>query len=215
MHGRAGIVYLSEAQPESVIVERRLSQLRTVLLAGSKATVVRADAGHGTDTDFRDGIIEMGLPCVLGIRSSISLWPAGQEPLLPKQWSGHSRPPSAVRRDAQTGPSRPNKLRWTFPRGRGGGSSGGKAATQRPEEWRLIEWLADEPEPTKYWLSTLAAIVSRRALVTAARLRWRIEGVSSATIRTSSKSSALATTREAVGVASIITTHYASPRADP
>jgi SRSO17 transposase len=34
---------------------------------------------------------------------------------------------------------------------------------------------ADAAEPTKYWLSTLPANVSRRALVDAAKLRWRIE----------------------------------------
>ena len=48
-------------------------------------------------------------------------------------------------------------------------------AAPRPEEWCLIEWPADEPEPTKYWLSTLPATISRRALVNTAKLRWRIE----------------------------------------
>jgi SRSO17 transposase len=45
----------------------------------------------------------------------------------------------------------------------------------RPEEWCLIEWPDDEPEPTKYFLSTLPATISRRALVNTAKLRWRIE----------------------------------------
>ena len=48
-------------------------------------------------------------------------------------------------------------------------------ATPRPEEWCLIEWPAGEPEPTKYWLSTLPASTSRRVLVDTAKLRWRIE----------------------------------------
>ena len=39
----------------------------------------------------------------------------------------------------------------------------------------LIEWPTDEPEPTKYFLSTLPANISRRALVNATKLRWRIE----------------------------------------
>jgi hypothetical protein len=37
--------------------------------------------------------------------------------------------------------------------------------TPRLEEWCLIEWPKGEPEPTKYWLSTLPARMSRRALV--------------------------------------------------
>jgi len=45
----------------------------------------------------------------------------------------------------------------------------------RPEEWCLIEWPTDEPEPTKYFLSTLPANISRRELVNTAKLRWRIE----------------------------------------
>ena len=48
-------------------------------------------------------------------------------------------------------------------------------STPRPEEWCLIEWPTDEPEPTKYFLSTLPANISRRALVNATKLRWRIE----------------------------------------
>jgi SRSO17 transposase len=47
-------------------------------------------------------------------------------------------------------------------------------STPRPEEWCLTEWPAGEPEPTKYFLSTLpppsvARSGQRR------ELRWRIE----------------------------------------
>ncbi len=47
--------------------------------------------------------------------------------------------------------------------------------TARPEEWCLIEWPAGEAEPTKYFLSTLPENTSRRDLVNAVKLRWRIE----------------------------------------
>jgi SRSO17 transposase len=39
----------------------------------------------------------------------------------------------------------------------------------------LIEWPSGEEEPTKYWLTTLPAEMSRRELVYMAKLRWRIE----------------------------------------
>jgi SRSO17 transposase len=45
----------------------------------------------------------------------------------------------------------------------------------RDEEWLLIEWPTGEPEPTKYFLSTLPADISRKALVDAVKSRWRIE----------------------------------------
>ena len=48
-------------------------------------------------------------------------------------------------------------------------------AAPRAEEWLLIEWPADEKEPTKYFLSTLPAAAPLRTLVDLAKLRWRIE----------------------------------------
>ena len=45
----------------------------------------------------------------------------------------------------------------------------------RPEEWFLAEWPKGEPEPTKYWLSTLPTNTTKRGLVDQAKLRWRIE----------------------------------------
>jgi len=39
----------------------------------------------------------------------------------------------------------------------------------------LIEWPEGEPEPTKYWLSTLAKDTSLVDLVKTAKMRWRIE----------------------------------------
>jgi SRSO17 transposase len=39
----------------------------------------------------------------------------------------------------------------------------------------LIEWPKGEPEPTKYWLSTLPPDTRLRELVDLAKLRWRIE----------------------------------------
>ena len=175
-----------------------LDQLRAVRAAGIEAEVVLADAGYGTDTDFRDGITELGLPYAVGIQSSTTLWPPGIEPLRPKQWSGRGRPTSAIRRDAEHQPVSAKQLaldlpkkawrRITWREGTNTKLASRFAAvrvrpahrdyqrsTPRPEEWCLIEWPADEPEPTKYFLSTLPATISRRALVAATKLRWRIE----------------------------------------
>ena len=48
-------------------------------------------------------------------------------------------------------------------------------AGPRAAEWLLIEWPEGEPEPTKYWLSTLPATAAIEELVATAKLRWRIE----------------------------------------
>ena len=46
----------------------------------------------------------MGLPYVVGVQSTLSVWPPGTEPLPPKPWSGRGRPPSRVRRDGEHAP---------------------------------------------------------------------------------------------------------------
>jgi SRSO17 transposase len=144
--------------PDDVVFQTKpriaLDQFRAALAAGIEAEVALADAGYGTDTDFRDGLTELGLPYAVGIQSSTSLWPPGVEPLPPKRWSGRGRPTSAIRRDTDRDYHR---------------------SAPRAEEWCLIEWPVDEPEPTKYFLSTLPETISRRALVNTTKLRWRIE----------------------------------------
>jgi SRSO17 transposase len=175
-----------------------LGQLRAALETGVAAAAVLVDAGYGTDTDFRDGVTELGLPYVVGIQSSTSLWPPGVEPLPPKRWSGRGRPTSLIRRDAEHQPISAKELALSLPKPawrqitwREGSNAplvsrfaavrvrpahrDYHRSTPRPEEWCLIEWPAGEKEPTKYWLSTLPAKTSRRELVDMAKLRWRIE----------------------------------------
>jgi hypothetical protein len=54
-----------------------------------------------------------------------------------------------------------------------GGNSG--KARLRPQQWLLIEWPANQSEPTKYSLSTLPEDTSINELVGASRQCWRIE----------------------------------------
>jgi len=188
--------------PDDIVFQTKpqiaLDQLRGAVTAGIDAEFVLADAGYGNDTDFRDGITEIALAYAVGIQSSTTLWPPGIEPLPPKEWSGRGRRTSAIRRDAEHQPVSAKQLALDLPKNawrrvtwREGTNT--KLASRfaavrvrpahrdyqrsipRPEEWCLIEWPLDEAEPTKYFLSTLPATISRRALVNATKLRWRIE----------------------------------------
>ncbi|MBW4091684.1 MAG: IS701 family transposase [Proteobacteria bacterium] len=188
--------------PDDVVFQTKpqiaLDQLRAARAAGIDAEVVLADAGYGNDTDFRDGITGIGLAYAVGIQSSTSLWPPGVEPLPPKPWSGRGRPTSALRRDGAHQPVSARQLALDLPKQawrrvtwREGTNTklasrfaavrvrpahrDYRRSTPRPEEWCLIEWPAGEPEPTKYFLSTLPEHITRRALVNATKLRWRIE----------------------------------------
>jgi SRSO17 transposase len=188
--------------PDEVVFQTKpqiaLDQLRAAVAAGVQAQTVFADTGYGNDTDFRDGITAIGLPYVVGIQSTTSLWPPSKEPLPPKPWRGQGRPTSPIRRDGAHQPVPARQMALELPKGawrrvtwREGSNTkvtsrfaavrvcpahrDYERSTPRPEEWYLIEWPTGEAEPTKYWLSTEPANISRSALVNIAKLRWRIE----------------------------------------
>lgn len=188
--------------PEDVIFRTKpeiaLAQIRAALDAGVSLGVVLADAGYGNDTSFRTGLTEMGLTYVVGVQSSIRLWPPDTQPLPPKPWSGRGRPPSLVRRQPGHAPVSAKELALALPEDawrRVTWREGSKAplasrfaavrvrpahrdywrSAPRTEEWFLIEWPHDEVEPTKYWLSTLPENTGLADLVDQAKLRWRIE----------------------------------------
>ena len=188
--------------PDDVVFQTKpqiaLDQVRATVANGIRAEIVLADAGYGNDTDFRDGITASGLSYAVGVQSTLSLWPPGKQPLPPKTWSGKGRPTSAIRRNADHQPVSAKQMALALPKKawrrvtwREGSNTrltsrfaavrvrpahrDYQRTTPRAEEWCLIEWPAGEPEPIKYFLSTLPATISRRALVNATKLRWRIE----------------------------------------
>ena len=188
--------------PEAIGFETKpqiaLSQVRAALAKGVPRGLVLSDAGYGIDTDFRTELTALGLRYVVGVQSSLSLWPPGQEPLPAKPWSGVGRPPKLKRRDEGHKPVSAVDLAkslsvqawrtFTWREGTNAPLASRFAAVRvRPahrdywrsephaEEWLLIEWPKGEKEPTKYWLSTLPKSTRRTELVAAAKGRWRIE----------------------------------------
>ena len=175
-----------------------LGQLEALLAQGAPHHCVIADAGYGVETQFRLRLTEMGLPYMLGIKSSVSVWPQDVQPLPPKRYSGSGRPPVMPRRTPKRQPSSVKALAQSLPasafhniswregsndtlsgrfaalRVRHAGGNLGRARLW-PQQWLLIEWPVAEPEPTKYWLSTLPEQTSLNDLVSVAHLRWRIE----------------------------------------
>ena len=135
---------------------------------------------------------------MVGIQSAVSVWPQEVQPLPPKRYGGRGRPPLLPRRTPKRQPSSVKALAQSLPtsafqtlswregtnatlsgrfaavRVRPAGGNLGRARLW-PAQWLLIEWPAGEPEPTKYWLSTLPEHTSLDELVSVAHLRWRIE----------------------------------------
>ena len=178
--------------------EIALEQIDAALSAGVARGAVLADAAYGNDTEFRDQITARGLRYVVGVQSSITVWPPGAAPLPPKRYGGTGRPPKLLRRDGKHQPVSAKALAMSLPAARyravawREGSAGTLRsrfaavrvrpahrdtwrATPRAEEWLLIEWPASESEPTKYFLSTEPAATPIKRLVDLAKLRWRIE----------------------------------------
>jgi SRSO17 transposase len=188
--------------PEEVGFARKweiaLAAIDELLAEDLPRAPVTGDAGYGTVTAFRDGLSARGLSYALAIAKETSLWPPGLQPLAPKRWGGRGRPATRVRRSVRRQPLSAGELAQQLPRhewktvrwreGTRGTMRSRFAAVRvrpahrdeklhqpRPEEWLLVDWPSGEPEPRKYWLSTVPEDVPLQDLVQLAELRWRID----------------------------------------
>jgi SRSO17 transposase len=175
-----------------------LEQIRRALADGLPPGVVLGDAAYGVDTDFRTALTASSVSYVLGVPSTLGVWPPGCGPLPPKPGSGKGRRPTLQRRDDAHQPVSAKDLALTLPasawqtvswRAGSQGELSGRFAAVRvrsshrdywrsephAEEWLLIEWPEGDKEPSRYWLSTLPAPTALVDLVHMAKLRWHIE----------------------------------------
>lgn len=101
-----------------------LEQIRRALADGVPPGVILGDAGYGIDTSFRTALAGLALPYVLGVQSTMGVWPPGCGPLPPKPWSGKGRPPKLQRRDAEHQPVTAKELALALP----------------PSAWQTVSW---------------------------------------------------------------------------
>src|SRR6201993_3745396 len=188
--------------PEEIAFQTKpqiaLEQIKAARAAGLPEGVVLMDAGYGNDTELRTAITALGMSYVAGIAATTTVWPPGAAPLLPQTRSGRGRPQTRLQRDGEHQPMSVKALALSLPKEawqtvawREGSAErlSSRFARQRvrpahrdaqlsqppAEEWLLIEWPENEPEPTKYWLATLPEEIAFDRLVDLAKLRWRIE----------------------------------------
>ena len=178
--------------PQDIVFKTKpqiaLDQLRAAHAAGIPLGTVLTDSGYGYDSQFRAGVSELGLLYAVAIQSNVLMWtsdvmlpvpgPGGRKPSRPQlraqQISARQLALSLAAELWQMISWRENGERFTsrFARLR---IRPATQAEQPDDEWLLIEWPEDAAEPTKYWLSTLAADTSFEVLIDHAKLRWRIE----------------------------------------
>ena len=174
-----------------------LQQIRAARAEGVTAGVVLADAAYGDETDFRDGITELGLLYVVGMRPATTVWTSDILPLPPKPWSGRGLKPTRLRTAPGHEPITLKALamsatmlyqKVTWREGTNTALSSRFACLRvraahrthlsqslRAEEWLLVEWPEGDAEPARYWLSTAPAEATLEQLVFVAKMRWRIE----------------------------------------
>ena len=171
--------------------EIALEQIRWGCEAGLPRGVVLMDAAYGNDLRLRTGITALGLIYVAGVLPNTLVWPSGVGPKRrgkPLNNTGRRDEPDliSIKEQALALPKHAwRTIRWRegsaewlcsrFARVRVGVGHNQLIPELLSQEWLLIEWPEGEPEPTKYWFSTLPANISFRELVDFAKLRWRIE----------------------------------------
>jgi hypothetical protein len=87
--------------------EIALEQIRQAVADEVTRVPVLADAGYGIDSKFRAGITALGLPYVVGVQSSTSIWAPGKAPLPAKPWCGQGRPPLVAQEQTPSAAFRP------------------------------------------------------------------------------------------------------------
>lgn len=179
--------------------EIALEQIRQAVEQNVPVGVVLSDTAYGNGTAFRSAITELGLQYVVGVESSTTVWEAGRQPLpAPPRNPGRGAPPKRLQRNADHQPVSVKQVALELPSAAWNNIDWRQGSRQslrsrfaavrvrpahrdyhrtepHPEEWLLIEWPKNEPEPTKYWLSTVPAKTSRKSLVKLAKHRWIIE----------------------------------------
>jgi SRSO17 transposase len=179
-----------------------LRQIEHLMDQGAPRHCVLADAGYGIDTAFRARLSELGLRYAVGVTGSVTVWPPGREPLPPLAHSGRGRVPKRLRLGGtalpqhhpqsikelalELGPKHWHTVTWRegtnaklhsrFARVRVRAAHRDSWRDElRESEWLLIEWPKGDPEPLKYWLSTLPEDMPLPRMVFETKMRWRIE----------------------------------------
>jgi SRSO17 transposase len=167
-----------------------LDLIRWACAAGLPRGVGLLDAGYGVDATLRMGLSDLGIAYVAGVLPNTLAWKPGTRPE-----PGEGAPKKGRRGDGDILSLKEIALglkarawrtvEWRegtcdvlssrFARVRVHVAHRHLTPERHAEEWLLIEWPSDEPEPTKYWLSTCPNDIAIGQLVDLAKLRWRIE----------------------------------------
>ncbi len=158
--------------------------------------MVVADAAYGDNAHLRAALAERGMRYVVQVKGEVTAHSAGSVPQAPAYTGAGRHPlpryrtkPMALREHV-LGAGRSAALTLTWRAGSKGNLTSQfvilpvRVAGRRPRladdgslpvSHLIAQWPASEPEPIKYWLSSLPADTPPAQLVAVAKIRWRIE----------------------------------------
>jgi SRSO17 transposase len=116
---KAGVPQQIKFETKTAIALRQLEHL---LAQGAPRHCVLADAGYGIETAFRERLSALGLPYIVGVTGSVTVWPPEREPLPPLPYSGKGRVPVRLRRGDASRPHKPQSIKelaWNWHRSAG------------------------------------------------------------------------------------------------
>ena len=167
---------------------------------GLDPPVILGDGAYGDTTELRSGLEERELSYVLDVKGTTSAYREEVVPCQPPKPEGRGRPPGARYREDPSsfkelalaaGKHAALSVTWregtrgkmtsrflvlrVRPANIGLRHKAHRAGEELALRWLICEWPSKESEPTKYWLSNLAADTPLKELVRLAKLRWRIE----------------------------------------
>ena len=175
-----------------------MQQVQAAHARGVRPGTVLADSVYGNNGAFRAGLEQLSIPYIMHVNPTSLVSLPGAKLLTAKPYSGRGRRPTRLRYAKGHEPVSCKHLAlnvdesaWEYVTWREGTnaplSSWFTAFTVHvanedsiqeglpAEQWLLVEWPDDEPEPTKYWFGTLPASWTLAQLVNTAKERWHIE----------------------------------------
>jgi SRSO17 transposase len=162
--------------------ELALDMIDRALADGLPRGVVLADSAFGDSSDFREELRCRGLDYAVGIKSPTKVWlNDGPDAHLGKAVSVATLARRIDRKQYRRvtwrdGTRRQLSSHFAMRRVISAKKDGWDPA-EREDVWLLIEWPEDEPEPTKYFLTTMAPNITKKQLVRMVKERYRTEQV--------------------------------------
>ncbi len=163
-------------------IELALDMIRRARQAGVPGKIMLGDSVYGNSAEFRNQVRLMGFDFGVQVESNIHVvrlnsrgYPSGFA-LSALQLAQRRGRKSFRRFTWREGSKSELSSHFVFQRVKPIGDDGVVLDEKEPL-WLVIEWPIGEPKPTKCWLTTLPARMTKQKIIRLLKERWRIERV--------------------------------------